>query len=182
VFLGVQQHLTVLAWSDGTVTLLVQAFASALSVVIITHMYLRLTAVMRWVLTIFDTLIPYLLGSGEIWMALAAGHSTSWWAALSWLSLVGTFAFSYTKIRTTQAVFGTGRETFERQHRWLALAVILCLLILLPSGSLALLNYLRACPPWLNICMVFWVTIIGVFLIAQAERQARKLYGEYGLS
>lgn len=106
LFLSVQPQLASFTWSAHTATVLVQAFATAMAIVIVTQEYLLLTQIARWTSTIFDTLIPYLLGFGEIWMALATGHSTSWWIALCSLCGGAVLAFSYTANRRSEPVPG----------------------------------------------------------------------------
>jgi hypothetical protein len=72
LFITIQQDgLFAHGWTLHAWLALSQSLATGLTVAIVTHEYLLLKVVVRWVPTIFDTLIPYLLGFGEIWMAVA---------------------------------------------------------------------------------------------------------------
>jgi hypothetical protein len=181
LFLSVTQRLTPFMWSAHTAMVLTQAFATVLTIVIVTQEYLLLTVGVRWVPTVFDTLIPYLLGFGEIWMALAAGSSVSWWIALSSLCAAAVLAFWYTKIRATEPVVGPIKESRHQVQGTLTIQIVLTIVMLMPSVTLALLNYFRVCPTSVNIALTLGVTVIGAFLLVVGESDQNKLYDQYDL-
>ena len=80
-------------------TVAAQALAVFVAIVVITHRYLILTIDDRWAPTIFDTLIPYALGVGEITTAVVIGRNATWWIAVSvlFLAAAGTYAYTYVR-------------------------------------------------------------------------------------
>ena len=147
VQVGLQSQLKSFTWSAHTAMTLTQAFATALAIVFVTHEYLMITIVLRWETTVWDTLIPYCLGSGELWMALATGHITSWWIALAVLSGSAVLAFLYTQTRST----GPGQPgksssqavlvAIKGREGKMSGQVYLALLMLIFSITFAFLNY-----------------------------------------
>ncbi len=179
LFTSVAPQLTPLVWSAHIALVLTQAFATALTIVIVTQEYLLLTVAVRWVPTVFDTLIPYLLGFGEIWMALSTGHSASWWIGLSSLCAGAVLAFSYTKIRYTER--GLTKESHDQHQRTVMIQSVLSIIMLMPGVALAVLNYFHLCPISLNIALTIGVTIVGVFILALGEHDQNELYDEFTL-
>jgi len=166
-------------WSFHAWMALTQSFATGLTVVIVTHEYLLLTVVVRWVPTILDTLIPYLLGFGEIWMALAIGHGTSWWMALSSLCAVAVFAFWHTRTRITEDAFGDGKLNYEQNRRSVTWQIALSVAMLIVSAYTALLNSYYTFPAILDIGLTWAVILMGVYLLLIGERNQNKLYDRY---
>jgi hypothetical protein len=166
-------------WSLHTWLVLTQSFATGLTIVIVTHQYILLTVVVRWVPTISDTLIPYLLGFGEIWMARATGHSISWWTALSSLCAVAAFAFWHTRTKTMQGAFGNKHFIYQRQRKYIAKQMAFSIIMLLVSVTTAVLNSQRAFPALLNIGLTLGVTLLGVSILTLGARNQNKLYDEY---
>jgi hypothetical protein len=182
LFLTIQQErLFADRWSLHACLALSQSLATGLTVVIVTHEYLMLTVAVRWVPTIFDTLIPYLLGFGEIWMAIATGQRTSWWAALATLCAVAVFAFWHTRARTVPGAFSDKHTLYKRNRSYIMTQIALCSAMLLVSIAAALLNSRRVCPDPLNIGMTLGVTLMGVCIIILGTLNQNKLYDEYGL-
>ena len=181
LFLSVVPQFLNHAWSLDTATLLTQAFATGLTLVIVTHEYLLLVMVGRWVPTVLDTLIPYLLGFGEIWMAMAAGHSASWWTALSALCVVAVFAFWHTRARITKDSFGNDEDLYAHNRHAITVQIALCAIMLISSMTVALLNWQHVCPKPLNIGLTCGVTFIGIVVLAWGERNQNLFYDRYFL-
>lgn len=180
LFITIQQDgLLAHGWTLHAWLALVQSLATGLTVVIVTHEYLLLTVVVRWVPTVFDTLIPYLLGFGEIWMAVATGQRTSWWTALASLCAVAVFAFWHTRTRTVPGAFGDKPGLYQRQRRYITNQIVSCCVMLLISIAAALLNSYRVCPDPLNIGMTSVVTLVGVCIMILGTRYQNELYDEY---
>jgi hypothetical protein len=179
LFSSAVPQLTPFVWSAHIAIVLTQAFATALTIVIVTQEYLLLTVAVRWVPTVFDTLIPYLLGFGEIWMALATGHSASWWIALSSLCGGAALAFGYTNIRLPER--GPTKESHDQHQRVVITQAALSIVMLMLSVALAVLNYVHACPISLNIAATIGVTSIGAVILALGEYDSNRLYDEFSL-
>lgn len=161
--------------------ILTQALATGLTLVIVTHEYLLLTMMTRWVPTTLDTLIPYLLGLGEIWMALATGHIVSWWAALSSMCIVAIFAFWHTRIRTTQDAFGGRTSDYQRNCQFIGLQIHLSAIMLVVSADAVLMNSYHTLPAPLNICLIWVAILMGLGLLALGEYNQNKQYDAYRL-
>lgn len=182
LFITIQQDgLFAHGWTLHAWLALGQSLATGLTVVIVTHEYLLLTVAVRWVPTILDTLIPYLLGFGEIWMAVATGQRTSWWTALAAMSAVAAFAFWHTRTRTEPGAFGDRPVLYERNRRYITRQIVSSWAMLLISIAVALLNSYHACPDLLNIGMTSAVTLIGVRIMVLGTSNQNKLYDEFGV-
>jgi hypothetical protein len=183
LFLTLQSQLTPLVWSAHTAMTLTQAIATGLTIVIVTHEYLLLTVDARWVPTVFDTLIPYLLGLSEIWMAISTGHPISWWIAMSSVCLTAILAFSHTRIRSARSAARLGLTEKSRavHQRSVLTQALLSVVMLAPSVTLVFLNHLGICPIWLNISMTWGVVMIGVLVLGVGEHDQNALYDEYGI-
>jgi hypothetical protein len=166
-------------WSPHAALTLTQSLATGLSIVIVTHEYILLTVMVRWAPTSSDTLIPYLLGFGEIWMAMAAGQGTSWWTALSSLCAVAAFAFWHTRTGTLQDAFAGKRFIYERDRKYLATQTVLCIVMMLISVAMALLNSRDASPAVLNIGLTLGVILIGIWVLLKGARNQNQLYDSY---
>ena len=180
LFITIQQDgLFAHRWTLHAWLALSQSLATGLTVVIVSHEYLLLTVVVRWVPTVFDTLIPYLLGFGEIWMAVATGQRTSWWTALASLCAVAVFAFWHTRTRTVPGAFGDRHDLHQRNRSYITEQIVSCCVMLLVSITAALLNYHRVCPELLNVGMTCGVTLIGVCILILGTRNQNDLYDKY---
>jgi hypothetical protein len=183
LFLTIQQErLFADKWSLHTWLGLGQSLATGLTIVIVTHEYLLLTLMARWVPTVFDTLIPYLLGFGEIWMAIATGQRTSWWAALASLCAVAVFAFWHTRTRTMPDAFGQRPALYQRHRRHLKIQIATCSIMMLASIAAALLNSYGICPELLNIGMTSGVTLMGACVLIMGALDQNKLYDAYSVT
>lgn len=153
----------------------VQALGVFAAIVIITHRYLVLTVNARWTPTIFDTLIPYALGVGEISAALLIGHDTAWWAAVSVLFLIAVGAFAHTYIRESQTPLPGGtRESLASRIFW-------CSSLLAYSTTVTILSANQIGPRWLYIAFPSAATIGAIVVAFIGERSQNKLYDKFGI-
>jgi hypothetical protein len=179
LFLTVAQHFPKPAWSLHAATVYTEAFATCLAILIVTHEYLLLTVVVRWVPTVFDTLIPFLLGSAEIWIALVAGDATWWWVALSALCVVGILAFWHTKARATEEEFGSARDLYVHNRREITRQIYICTAMLSASLIVVLLNCLHDFPALVDIGLIWIFVVAGIVVLVLGERNQHVFYDKY---
>lgn len=181
LFLSLQQRLMHLAWSGQTILTIIQAIATGSAIVSVTQGYIELTIIVRWAPTIVDTVIPYFLGTGEIWMALAVGHGTSWWTALSVLWSVAVLAFLHTRIRISDAGIGTTEEAHHDHEIHVIIQLIISIVMLAPSVALAVLNSRRECPFPVNVVAACIVTCGAVLVVTLSASDQYSIYDDYGI-
>jgi hypothetical protein len=119
VALGLLLSTTAMQWyrSSGLthhVMVALQAVASFTAIVVVTHRYLLLTVMARWVPTIFDTLIPFSIGVGEIGLALLIGHFVAWWGATLAFAIAGMSSYSHSRLRAGPDSFGQLQVMYRR--------------------------------------------------------------------
>jgi hypothetical protein len=179
LFLTVAMHFPKPAWSLHAATVYTESFATCLAILIVTHEYLLLTVVVRWVPTVFDTLIPYLLGSAEIWLALATGRATSWWAALSALCVVAILAFWHTRARATEEEFGGAQDLYVHNRREITRQIYICMGMLSASLIVAVLNCLHGFPELVDIGLIWVFVVAGITVLVLGERNQHVFYDKY---
>lgn len=152
-----------------------QAAAVFVAIVVITHRYLILTVNARWTPTIFDTLIPYTLGVGEITTAVVIGHNTTWWTAVSVLFLAAIGAFGHTYIRELRT------PLYDEIRKPLLIRMAYCSVVFAYSIVAAVLSANDIHPSWLYVVLPS-ATIIGAIAVAiNGERSQNKLYDVSGI-
>jgi hypothetical protein len=151
-------------------TVVSQALSVFVAIVVITHRYLILTIDDRWAPTIFDTLIPYALGVGEITTAVVIGRNVTWWIAVSVLFLAAAGTYAHTYIRVPGAPLqGSDRKSIR-------IRMIYCCALLGYSATVAALAAVDLIPGWLGIILPYG-TIIGAIAVAiNGERAQNRLY------
>lgn len=180
LFIVAQQKLSNHPSKLHTAMILAQVLYEVVAIVMVTHLYLLLTTTLRWTPTILDTLIPYALGSGELFLALFTGQNSQWWLAMSAFSLASVFAFWNTRSRMTFGIFGKEKKAvYERHRKALKGQILYCMIMLVGSLSVAMLNIYGICPPWLNVALACGVAICGIAIGLFGERAQRRIYGEY---
>ncbi len=153
----------------------VQALGVFAAIVIITHRYFVLTVNSRWTPTIFDTLIPYALGVGEISTALLIGRNTAWWTAVSVVFLIAVGAFAHTYIRQSRTPLpGSFRESLASRIFW-------CGSLLAYSTAVTILSANNIGPRWLYVIFPSTVTIGAIAVAFIGERSQNRLYDAYGI-
>lgn len=170
-----QQQLQDQQGTINRLTVVSQALAVFVSIVVITHRYLILTIDDRWAPTIFDTLIPYALGVGEITTAVVIGRNTTWWIAVSvlFLAAAGTYAHTYIRVPCAPSQ-GSDRKSIR-------IRMIYCCALLGYSAAVAALAAIDVIPGWLGIILPC-VTIIGAIAVAiNGERAQNRLYDSCGI-
>jgi len=170
-----QQQLLDQRSTTNRFTVEAQALAVFVAIVVITHRYLVLTIDDRWAPTIFDTLIPYALGVGEITTAVAIGRNAAWWIAVSALFLAAIGTYVHTYIRSPRMSFPPGN------HKSMLIRMSYCAALVTYSITVAVLAANGIIPGWLNIILPC-VTIIGAIAVAiNGERSQNRLYDAYGI-
>jgi hypothetical protein len=165
-----QQQLQDQRGTINRFTVVSQALTVFVAIVVITHRYLILTIDDRWAPTIFDTLIPYALGVGEITTAVVIGRNVTWWIAVSvlFLAAAGTYAHTYIRVPGAPSQ-GSDRKSIRTR-------MIYCCALLGYSATVAALTAVDVIPGWLGIILPYG-TIIGAIAIAiNGERTQNRLY------
>jgi hypothetical protein len=90
-----------------------QALVTIVGIIIVTHKYIATAAMVRWNPTTLDTLVPYLIGLGEISAALMIGHQSSWWFAISFWLLTAIFVQGHTCSERRQIILITRQITIS---------------------------------------------------------------------
>jgi hypothetical protein len=90
-----------------------QALVTIVGIIIVTHKYIATAAMVRWNPTTLDTLVPYLIGLGEISAALLIGHQSSWWFAISFWLLTAIFVQGHTCSERRQIILITRQITIS---------------------------------------------------------------------
>jgi hypothetical protein len=170
-----QQQLLDQRGTISRYTVAAQALAVFAAIVVITHRYLILTIVDRWAPTIFDTLIPYALGVGEITTAVVIGRNVAWWIAVSvlFLAAAGTYAHTYTRAPGASSQ-GSNRKSIRTR-------MIYCCALLSYTTIVAALAANDIIPGWLNIILPC-ITVIGAIVVAiNGEHAQNRIYDAYGI-
>jgi hypothetical protein len=182
LFVVVQQQLSHHPNGPQVALILAQALYEVAAIVVVTHLYLLLTSMLRWTPRLLDTLIPYLVGSGELLLALTTGENSRWWLSMSAFSLAGGLAFWNTRSRMTPGIFGLQKmAVYERQRRALKAQIIYCSSMLTGSFAVAMLNLYGICPSLLNIGLVCGMVISGIAIGLFGERAQNRIYRAYGI-
>ncbi len=120
-----------------------------IAIIIVTHRYILLTVIGRWVPTVFDTLIPYALGVGEIGGALMIARNAAWWGSVCIFSIAGASSFAHSRIRMPAATFGDIHQLRERFLQITLRAIIILSLLIPISITIAILGVysIGSCKP-----------------------------------
>lgn len=79
------------------VATLARAAMTLVGVIIVSYQYIWFTVMMRWRQSFVDSLVPFLLGTAEIVVALNIGRAAQWWFSVSVFAILGLMAFANTK-------------------------------------------------------------------------------------
>jgi hypothetical protein len=176
-----QSHFSKQTTLVGHLAVISQALATFAAIVIVTHQYLILTALVRWTPTSLDTAIPYALGVGEIGASLVIGGNTLWWASYSVLMLAGVGAFSYSLIRGTIRVFG-GLSDFHKQYReGLHQQIVACAVLALGCIALSSLSFVRAMSEWVYAIAPVGVLAGGIVVEILGDRDPEDIFVNNGI-
>lgn len=107
-------------------TVLIRAALTLLAIIIASYEYVWFTVIMRWRQTFADSLIPFILGTAEIVVALHIGRASAWWFSSAVLVGVGILAFSYTKSRLSVELFSNHEAPFRITSALLRRVVAMC--------------------------------------------------------
>lgn len=110
------------------------------AIIVVTHRYIVLMVLVRWIPTFFDTLIPYLLGVGEISASITLGSDVGWWASVAFYSLSAAICYIYSRRRTSVNFFQNTPGIYLRFRKVSRLAIVLLLMLFGISALLILLK------------------------------------------
>lgn len=142
-----------------------QALVTIVGIIIVTHKYIATAAMLRWNPTTLDTLIPYLIGLGEISAALMIGHQASWWFAISFWLLTAIFAQGHTLFRTKTDNPDYMTDYYQYFRRSVKIQMICGTVLLTTSLAVGLLDFYQSGLRWLNIALLGGV-IVGAIAIS----------------
>lgn len=133
---------------SNKVMIVTQSLSVFVTIVTVTHRYLLLTVIGRWVPTSFDTFIPFALGVGEIGMALVIGKSSLWWATVAMFSVASVITFVHSRARSTAAAFGEVPQLYVRFRRITLLGIVMLSSLALVGICLCVLSSNRIGSGW----------------------------------
>ena len=152
-----------------------QAAAVLIAIIVVTHRYILLTVIGRWIPTTFDTIIPYALGVGEIGASLAIGRNLSWWASVGFFSLAGVSSFVHSRIRMSATSFGSIPQLYSRFRRITTTAIISLSLLAVTSAAMVAVSAYDAGSPWLYASSPFLFVIATMAVEIAGSYQISKL-------
>jgi hypothetical protein len=162
-----------------SVVVVLETLATAIAIMIVTHQYILLTMMVRWTPTFLDTLVPYFLGFGEIWLSSTVGSSATWWLGMAWLCAAAIFAFWHTSARTPASTFGKFRDLATGHHNSLIDQIRCCALLLACSIAAAFLNFYKIMPTPVNIALVCGVAAASMVVELLGEYDQHKIYDKF---
>lgn len=155
--------------------------------VLTTYHYIAILSLFRWAPDIVDTLIPFLLGSTEIWAIKRLNEPTyMWWGVAAFLAL-GCLGFLNSRARTAQDMFGPVRRRLGagpyrltihlQQHTFWPTAIAFISLL-----GVALASQL-ANPSETLMALLACLSIVaaGVYTVCQTEYYIGQIFSPYGL-
>lgn len=179
VFFSAQAQLSGHLGDSRAAATVIQTVAAVLAIIIVSHEYLLLTVVLVWTPTVFDVAIPFLIGSGECWLASSIGHYKSWWIALSALCATAVFALWHTLARTTAEVFGDRERLYRRYCATIKKQIANCAILATLGAGMEFLDYKNAYLSTLNLVLLCLVNVAGVGIICLREHDQNRIYDEY---
>jgi hypothetical protein len=158
-----------------------RAVIGVASIIIVSYEYLWFTTVMRWTPSFLDTLVPYVLGIGEVISGQLLLHTFQWWIATCTFLIVAAGAFLHTVARSTRAVFREQPGVYGILQRLLKNLAACCLIaaswgvvVLIAGKSSGYQGWLNTFAPWIMLPM-------GIVMVTLTERDLTKSYERYGI-
>lgn len=141
-----------------------QAAGVFAAIVVVTHRYTLVAVMVRRIPTVFDALIPFTLGVGEIWPGQLLGRIAAWWAGVLTFSISAIGVYLHSRARTPKEMFDPRTSYYEQFRRITTRAIVLLAVLGAFSAAMIFLNFggfqsklLYAFSP-----VVFLLTPIGV--------------------
>jgi hypothetical protein len=166
--------------SGQNVLVAAQAIVEVAAIIIIYHQYRTLTVLLCWVEDIFDTIIPFIIFSAEIWLGFNIRRGASWWFALALLCFAGGMALLHTLGRMTRGMFGDNHAGYRRYRRMLKSQMALCAIMAVAAGATAVILSWYPPPAFIDIALMTLFFAGGVRIALHDERDQRQLFAEYG--
>jgi hypothetical protein len=158
--------------------LLGEGLLTAAALVVVYYNYVWFLLVFRWAPGVLDTVIPFMLGAGEIALASMVGNHFAWCIAFAVLYGFGGLGFWHTLHRGSRAMFAS-QMTFRLARRlliglaWLSAAGtplgVIAALFTINFGATSALAY------------AFVTLIAAVAMIVMSEQALRRIYDEHAL-
>ncbi|HET9897368.1 MAG TPA: hypothetical protein VFQ44_20755 [Streptosporangiaceae bacterium] len=173
VALGVLLTVTQAQWYRSAelihhIMIATQATSVFIAIVVVTHRYILLTIMARWIPSTFDTLIPFSLGVGEIGSALSIGRPAAWWSGTLVFALAGIGAFAHSRIRASIEAFENMTQLYWRFRRitlraiWiLSLQAAISVVMFAGSFVTAWSGWAPALAPLAFLACLVWLDILG---------------------
>ncbi|WP_210479200.1 hypothetical protein [Naasia sp. SYSU D00948] len=164
----------------GAIPVWMQAFTSLVTITVVFYMYSWLVLVARWTPTIFDTLVPLVLGMSEIALVSQVG-STAWILFLALVQLAGSAAFLHSILRIRP-------DLFEHVSVFVSIRKLLLFLMLLASssGGVAVFGWawLNGAPAeqWISPFASAGGLVVGIIMVVASEVTLRRIFAQYGLT
>lgn len=167
--------------SNDRIMLAGQAITGLAAIVIVSYEYLWFTTIMRWVPRFFDTLVPYVLGVGEIAPPLLIKNNAQWWIAMTAFLAAAAFAFYYTISRSSEDMFPGKPAVYRALRQLLRRLIICCLFLACISATITVVNLSSHHLAWLMTMMPWAVDFAGVLMVVISERTLTSVYHNYGI-
>jgi hypothetical protein len=148
-----------------------QSASVFVAIIVVTHRYLLLTVLTRWMPQVWDTIFPYALGVGEIGAALLIGDAIAWWTSVLFFALAGVGAFLYSRMQVSRQGFGAMVHLYK-QFRRITLFAIIALLI---SAALAIVLIVLGAYSLGSLWLYALTPLLFTVLVGSIE-----IYGTYG--
>jgi hypothetical protein len=165
---SISQHLTAAGQLITTLTVIAAS----------TYEYLKLVRAVQWPLKIPDTTVPYLLGIGQVGMAISIGSNPRWWGSIAVQSFLSVWAFVYSRIRGKQdkAKFAGAEEGRRRFVSDITAYAVACAALFIGEAIMCALAVRHAGPGWLFVITPFISFPLFILILSIA----RKLRGSTG--
>ncbi|WP_043848175.1 hypothetical protein [Amycolatopsis keratiniphila] len=160
-----------------------QALLAFVAIVVVAYEYLWFTTLMRWVPTFRDTVVPLLLGVGEIVPAFLMERWTAWWVVMTIFIGLGGGAYLNTITRLRRELFAGGDQIRRRISGLLWQLVGQC-----AAGVLlgvATWQVVRAWPGSAAVVTTIGATaltmLIGGWMVFVSERMLNEVFKRHGI-
>jgi hypothetical protein len=171
---SISQHLTAAGQLITTFTVIAA----------VTYEYLQLTRAVQWSPRLADTTVPYLLGIGQVGMAISIDSNPRWWGSIAVHSFLSAWAFIYSRIRAKQAKFTGGEKHYKAFVSVITAFAVASTALFICEAIMCALAVGHVGPGWLFVIMPFtsfplYILIlrISLKLIKKYSRRRQALPG-----
>lgn len=158
-----------------------EAAATTVAVVLIYYTYVWFVLVARWAPTVFDTLIPFVLGGLEVAVAVTVGDPRAWLIWTAALEVGGIGALTHTLIRLHSRAFAVD-VAFRRIQKLLKRLSFGLLLGVVFVGAALLYPQVDTAPEQVMPWMCGGTILLAVVMVVLSERTLTGVYADHGLN